>query len=106
MQYTNEKLQHELKNKDKVFFEFKWTEDEEADVHGPYTAEHMLSWQQQKSFTEQVQVRRLQKVSASAATVRCALTRLHNACREAKVRSILLSGWISSSTWTTEHVKV
>eukprot|EP00730_Choanoeca_flexa_P011742 TRINITY_DN2782_c0_g1_i1.p1 TRINITY_DN2782_c0_g1~~TRINITY_DN2782_c0_g1_i1.p1 ORF type:complete len:314 (+),score=91.58 TRINITY_DN2782_c0_g1_i1:119-1060(+) len=61
--YTSEKLMHELKNKSKVLFEYKWSADEDAEVHGPFSAEQMFEWQKQSFFPETMQVRRLQRGS-------------------------------------------
>ncbi len=35
----------------------QWTEDEEAEVHGPFTAREMLNWQKEGFFKDGIFVR-------------------------------------------------
>lgn len=60
---TYEKLQYDLKNKDVVQFEYKWTEDDDAETFGPFSAEQMIEWQKQGFFNSGVFVRNLSKVT-------------------------------------------
>jgi hypothetical protein len=56
-----------MKNRKAVRFEFKWSEDEDAEMHGPFLAEEMLAWQQGNYFGDGVWVRQVNKVRPSAA---------------------------------------
>lgn len=44
-----------------VMFEFKWENKPEAEVHGPYSARHMLDWQDQGYFPGEVFCRETRK---------------------------------------------
>ncbi|EDQ92853.1 uncharacterized protein MONBRDRAFT_22035 [Monosiga brevicollis MX1] len=61
--YSYEKLQIELKKRNVVTFEFKWSDQEDAETYGPYTAEQMHAWQEQNYFKTGVWVRQLTPVS-------------------------------------------
>eukprot|EP01147_Barroeca_monosierra_P003471 gene3471-6102_t len=58
---TYEKLVHEIKEKDVPTFEYKWTDEEDSEVYGPFTAQQMADWQEAGFFKEGVWVRQLKK---------------------------------------------
>ncbi|EGD73134.1 hypothetical protein PTSG_04847 [Salpingoeca rosetta] len=58
---TYEKLVHEIKEKDVATFEYKWSEDEDAEVYGPFTAQQMADWQEAGFFKSGVWARQLKK---------------------------------------------
>eukprot|EP00056_Hartaetosiga_gracilis_P013693 m.229484 g.229484 ORF g.229484 m.229484 type:complete len:382 (+) comp13884_c0_seq1:118-1263(+) len=58
---TMEKIELDIKQKDVVMFEFKWSDDAKAEVYGPYSAEQMLQWSEANYFKSGVWARETKK---------------------------------------------